>query len=142
MKIYFFSKIKFRIIPILIFTLFFFSCTTVKTSYVDKETIPKYNEGGGVVKIAGVFLKSGEFIELRNKNAKFVGADEIPKGISYSENINDKTYIPIDNVSLLKIDVSSNNYWVPVGIIAGLTVAFFVALIIFFSYGHFDAVGG
>lgn len=134
------GKFKPVLIICLICSVFIYGCESVKTYYVEKENIPKDE----VVRLAGVFLKSGGFIDLRNKNPKLLAKGD-SRGIIYDGIEMKRTSIPIDNIAVLKIDVLRNNYWVPVAIIGtAVVVAFFAIMIVLrlAPWGHFNATGG
>jgi hypothetical protein len=131
---------KFVFILFLVCSVFIYGCESVKTYYVEKENIPRDE----VVRIAGVFLKSGGFIDLRNKNAKLLSSGKFT-GITYDGIDMKPTSIPADNISVLKIDVVSNNYWVPVAIIGVAAVLAFFAIMIVLRlvpWGHVNITGG
>jgi len=125
MKIYLKIK-KFKlIIFILICTIFNYGCESVKTYYVDKENIPKDE----TVRIVGVFLKSGGYFNLQNKNAKLVLTGK-SQGINYDTDSLTKANIRIDDIGVLKIEVAKNNYWMPAAIIAETAAALLIIAII------------
>ena len=119
------KKFNLAIILILTCSVFIYSCESVKTYYVEKENIPKDEN----IRIAGVFLKSGEYLDLRNKNPKLVLNGEL-QVINYDKDNLTKAKIRVDSISALKIEISRNNYWMPVVIIAGVVIVLFIGLMI------------
>ena len=145
---YLFSKIKFRLILILIFSIIFYSCENVKTTYIDKENMPVEKEHefqGDVIKIDGLFLKNGKYMDVRDKNAVINFTDN-PKTIIYDISDTEKASIAFDDVSTFKVSISEGNIGLTILIIAVAAAALFVAalilLVVAFAHGHFNATGG
>lgn len=132
------------LIPILIFTILICGCESVKTYYVEKEKISaEYSEHPDeVVRIIGIFLKSGGYLDVRNKNARMILKGE-SQGVNYAGQDLKRDHIALDSISVLKIEVAHNNYWVPVVIIGvGIVVFYILLLIAFSSLKHINITGG
>lgn len=121
------------LIPILIFSILICGCESVKTYYLDSEKLPAEKDSGhevGVVRIIGVFLKSGGYLDVRDKNTELISKGE-SRGITYDGQDSKRNHIALDSISVLKIEVARNNYWMPLAIVGGVIALVIILLLIF-----------
>jgi hypothetical protein len=129
------NYIKPHLMPVLIVSLFLYSCEIVKTYYVDKEEIPNEKDvefKGGVPRITGAFLKSKGFVDLKNKNAK-IDFQNNSWNLLYNDSNSVKSKIAFDDISLLKVDVARNNYWLVPVLIVSIAAILFITFILSFK---------
>ncbi len=132
---------KHFLIPILIFTVLIYGCDSVKTQYMDAEKIPTGKDRefqGGLVKLDGIFLKDGTYLDLQDKNPEVV-LNGKAKEIHYDLSETGRGIIPIDRIASAKVDIVHGGILTSLAIIGGLAL---IALIIFFialpHIGRFD----
>ena len=141
---YLFSNIKFRLIPVLIFTLVFYSCESVKTTYIDKENMPVEKQlefQGDVIKIDRLFLKNGKYMDTKDKNP-IINFTTNPKTIIYDISDTEKASIAFDDVSTFKVRLVQGNVWGTVLIITGVTIALTIAILIAWINHPYNITGG
>ncbi|MFI5144733.1 MAG: hypothetical protein ACHQJ4_03990 [Ignavibacteria bacterium] len=117
---------KILFLSVIIFCMYFSGCETAKTQYVEPDKIPKDE----VIRITGVFLRSGDYVDVSENNAS-VSLDGESRGISFDDNSNKRVFIGEKDIAQLKIEILKNNYWVPVYVVGGAIVTFVILIMIF-----------
>ena len=125
---------------IFIFSVFISGCETVNVGYVAPDKIPNENDRDfqvGVVKIVGVFMKDGTYIDLTDKNAK-LDITNNPKNIIYNISPTKTKTISLSDAGQIKINIVKGNILVPIAIVGGVVVLSVIMLfLILAGLGHF-----
>lgn len=116
---------KILFLSVLIFCIYFSGCETAKTQYVEPDKIPKDD----VIRITGVFLKNGDYVDVGEKKASVILKDD-SREISYYDEQNKPVIIRENEIARLKIEILKNNYFVPLYIAGGVIVTFIILMII------------
>ncbi len=126
------------LIPILIFTVLIYGCDSVKTRYMDADKLPMEKDRefqGGLVKLDGIFLKDGTYIDLKEKNPEIV-LNGKTKEIHYDLSETQRGIITIDKIASAKVDIVHGDISTPFIIVGVLAVLALIALILLLS--HFE----
>lgn len=110
----------------------------MKTYYVERDKLPSEKDRefqGDVVKISGVFMNNGEYVDLKDKNAEII-YDSGAKKVSYDINESNKGLIAMADILSFKIEVVKGNVLTPIVIVIGAAVVAFMILGIALLTGH------
>ena len=130
---------KIIIIYISLILIFISGCETIDVGYVAPDKVPNENDRDfeGVVKIVGVFMKDGTYIDLTDKNAK-VDFPNNPKNIIYDISPSKTKTISLSDAGQIKINIVKGNILVSIAIVGGVVVLSVIMLfLILAGLGHF-----